>query len=357
MRIRWRGLELPNRLNCDKETQTNSYGKFTVEPFERGFGTTIGNSLRRILLSSLEGTSAVNFKIKGVSHEFESPKGVLQDVPHIVMAVKKLQVALTTDEPRTLTLKVNKKGTVTAGDFEQDAECEVMNPELVICDLTASQSFEMEVTFKRGRGYQTAEELSHGSTERGLIWLDANFSPVTRVRFKTEYTRVGKLTNYDRLILEIWTDGTKDPEFCLVESAKIMRKHLNPFVQYYELRDQMVSTGAKVGDAGRKSDEMERVRQQLMSPITELDLNVRANNCMRAERINTIGDLVARSEDDLLEIRNLGKTTLKEIKKKIEDMGLRFGTNLVDFGIHREGGVDISGTMAGPLAGTLPEGY
>jgi DNA-directed RNA polymerase subunit alpha len=339
MRIRWRGLELPNRLVCDKETQSDSYGRFTVEPFERGFGTTIGNSLRRILLSSLEGTAPVSLRIKGVSHEFESPKGILEDVPHIVLAVKKLQVALTSDAPRVLTLKVNKKGPVTAGDFNQDADAEVMNPELVICHLTSQQTLELEVTIKRGRGYQTAEELSQSSSELGVIWLDANFSPVTRVRFKTEYTRVGKLTNYDRLILEVWTDGTKDPEFCLVEAAKIMRKHLNPFVQYYELREQLVAQGAKVGDAGRHSDEVDRLRQLLMRPITELDLNVRANNCMRAERIHTIGDLVARNEDELLEIRNLGKTTLKEIKKKIEDMGLRFGVDLADYGI----GVELSG--------------
>ncbi len=339
MRIRWRGLELPNRLVCDKETQTDSYGRFVVEPFERGFGTTIGNSLRRILLSSLEGTAPVSLRIKGVSHEFESPKGILEDVPHIVLAVKKLQVALNTDMPKVLRLKVSKKGEVTAADFEQDADAEIMNPELVLCHLTAQQSFEMEVTVKRGRGYQTAEELSQTSSELGLIWLDANFSPITRVRFKTEYTRVGKLTNYDRLILEIWTDGTKDPEFCLVEGAKIMRKHLNPFVQYYELKDQLLAEGAKVGDAGRKSDEVDRLRQLLMRPITELDLNVRANNCMRAERIHTIGDLVARAEDELLEIRNLGKTTLKEIKKKIEDMGLRFGLNLADYGIGAEAGM------------------
>ncbi len=342
MRIRWRGLELPNRLLCDKDTQSDSYGKFTVEPFERGFGTTIGNSLRRILLSSLEGTAPVSLRIKGVSHEFESPKGILEDVPHIVLAVKKLQVAVTSDGPKVLTLRANKKGVITAGDFNPDPDAEIMNPELVMCHLTAAQPFEMEVTVRRGRGYQTAEELSQGSSELGLIWMDANFSPITRVRFKTEYTRVGKLTNYDRLLLEIWTDGTKDPEFCLVEAAKIMRKHLNPFVQYYELKDQLLAEGAKVGDAGRKSDEVDRLRQLLLRPITELDLNVRANNCMRAERIHTIADLVGRSEDDLLEIRNLGKTTLKEIKKKIEDMGLRFGVNLADYGIGAE-----AGSMAG----------
>lgn len=333
MRIRWRGLELPNRLNCERETYTDSYGKFVIEPFERGFGATVGNSIRRVLLSSLEGTAPVSMRIKGVSHEFESPEGVLEDVPLIVKAVNDLQVALLGDGEKTLTLKVTRKGEVTAADFEQDPDVEILNPELVICTLTKNQAFELEVTVRRGRGYVTAEELSQGSSELGLIWLDANFSPITRVRFKTEYTRVGKLTNYDRLIIEIWTDGTKDPEFCLVEAAKILRKHLNPFVQYYEMKDQLVSSGAKVGDAGKRSDEMDRTRQLLLKPITELDLNVRANNCMRAERINTIGDLVARAEDDLLSIRNLGKTTLKEMKKKIEDMGLKFGTVLADYGI------------------------
>ena len=333
MRIRWRGLELPNRLICDKESQNERYAKFEVEPFERGFGTTIGNSLRRILLSSLEGTAVTSVRIKGVSHEFESPKGIVEDVPLIILAIKKLRVRLNVDGPKVLTLSARKKGAITAADLKEDPELEILNPELVLCHLAEDRAFEMELTVQRGRGYVTAEELSQGQQELGLIHLDAAFSPVTRVRFKTEYTRVGKLTNYDRLIIEIWTDGTKDPEFALVEAAKIMRKHLNPFVQYYELKDQFLAEGAKVGEAGKKSDEVEKLRMKLMRPITELDLNVRANNCMRAERIHTIADLVARKEDDLLEIRNLGKTTLKEIKKKIEDMGLAFGMNLAEMGI------------------------
>ncbi len=333
MRIRWRGLELPNRLNCDKETQTDRFGKFEIEPFERGFGTTIGNSLRRILLSSLEGTAPTSARIKGVSHEFESPKGVSEDVPLIVLAIKKLRVKLAVDGPKIITLTAKKKGVITAADFTPDPDYEILNPDLVICHLTEDREFTLEVTVQRGRGYVTAEELSQGQQELGLIYLDAAFSPVTRVRFKTEYTRVGKLTNYDRLIIEIWTDGTKDPEFALVEAAKIMRKHLNPFVQYFDLKEQLLAEGAKVGDAGRKSDEFERLRQRLLRPITELDLNVRANNCMRAERIHTIADLVSRREEDLLEIRNLGKTTLKEIKKKIEDMGLSFGMNLAELGV------------------------
>ena len=353
MRIRWRGLELPNRLECDKETQSDSYGRFTIEPFERGFGTTIGNSLRRILLSSLEGTAPVSLKIKGVSHEFESPKGVLEDVPNIVLALKQLQCRLLGDGVKTIRMKIKRKGPVTAADFEADADVEIYNPELVIANLTAEREFNLEVTIHRGRGYVTAEELAArvATTEHGVIGLDASFSPVTRVRFKTEYTRVGKLTNYDRLILEVWTDGTKDPEFCLVEAAKIMRKHLNPFVQYYEIKDQLVSEVPKVGDAGRKSDEAERTRQLLMRPITELDLNVRANNCMRAERIHTIGDLVARAEDDLLEIRNLGKTTLKEIKKKIEDMGLHFGMNLSEMHLESEAAAQSAMTIEGITAG------
>lgn len=336
MRIRWRGLELPNRLVCDKESANEFYGKFIVEPFERGFGTTIGNSLRRILLSSLEGTAPVAARIKGISHEFESPKGIVEDVPLIVLALKKLRVRLIQGELKTLTLSVKKKGQVTAADFTPDPDFEILNPELVICTLAEEREFSMELEVRRGRGYVTADELAQGQQELGLIHLDANFSPVTRVRFKTEYTRVGKLTNYDRLILEIWTDGTKEPEFALVECAKIMRKHLNPFVQYFELKDQFLAEGAKVGEAGRESDERERMRAKLLRPITELDLNVRANNCMRAERIHTIADLVSRDEEDLLAIRNLGKTTLKEIKKKIDDMGLHFGMDLSEMGITPE---------------------
>ncbi len=327
MRIRWRGLELPSSVHVDDDTLTDRYGCFTIEPFERGFGSTIGNSFRRILLSSLEGTAVNSVRIDGVSHEFTSLEGVYEDTPLIIMNLKRLQVKLHGDGPKSLTINVDRKGEVTAADFAADSQVEIKNPELVICTLTEKRKFSLEVTIRTGRGYVSGEEHTP-EPSIGEIPIDAIYSPVTRVRFKTEDTRVGKVTNYDRLILEIWTDGTVTPENALVETAKIFRKHLNPFVQYFELKQQFVIGGVEVGEAARKSEEEDNLRKKLSLPITELDLNVRANNCMKAERIYTIGDLVGRSEPELLEIRNLGKTTLKEVKKKIEDMGLVFGTDV-----------------------------
>jgi DNA-directed RNA polymerase subunit alpha len=324
MRIRWRGLELPSNVRVEDETLTNRYGKFIVEPFERGFGTTIGNSFRRILLSSLEGTAVTSVRIKGVDHEFMGLHGVYEDIPLVVMVFKRLQVRITGDGPKVLTLNVRRKGEVTAADFAPDAEVEIINPELVICTLTEEREFSVEVTVQRGRGYVAAQEHTP-EPSIGEIPVDAIYSPVTRVRYKTENTRVGKLTNYDRLILEIWTNGTVLPESSLVEAAKIFRKHLSPFVQYFELKDQFLAGPVEVGQKARENEQVEALRRKLNMPVSDLDLNVRAMNVMKAERIHTIGDLVARKEDDLLNFRNLGKTTLKEIKQKLGDMGLDFG--------------------------------
>ncbi len=328
MRIRWRGLELPNNVQIESDTFTERYACFSVEPFERGFGATIGNSFRRILLSSLEGTAVTNVRIKGVSHEFTSLSGVYEDTPMILMAFKKLNIKLLGEEDvATLSIDVNKEGEVRAQDITPNAQVEVMNPELVLCTLTEKQPFSAEFTVKRGRGYVSAEEHTPSPTQ-GTIPVDAIYSPVTRVRYKVENTRVGKVTNYDRLILEIWTDATVTPENALVEAAKVFRKHLNPFVQYFELKQQYLAEGPEVGAAARKSEEIENLRKMLSLPITELDLNVRANNCMKAEQIYTIGDLVRKPKESLLDIRNLGKTTLREVEKKIEDMGLKFGMNV-----------------------------
>jgi DNA-directed RNA polymerase subunit alpha len=327
MRIRWRGLELPSNVRVEDETLTSRYGKFTVEPFERGFGTTIGNSFRRILLSSLEGTAVTAIRIKDVDHEFTSLPGVYEDVPVVVMAFKKLQIKVRGDGPKVLTLNVRRKGEVTAGDITPDAEVEIANPELVLCTLTEEREFSVEITVQRGRGYVPSYEHTP-EPSIGLLPIDAIYSPVTRVRYKTENTRVGKLTNYDRLVLEIWTDGTVTPEFALVEAARIFRKHLNPFVQYFDLKSQFIASDAEVSARAQAGEEAETIRRKLSAPISELELNVRANNCMKAEKIFTIGDLVGRSEDQLLDIRNLGKTTLKEVKYKIEQMGLAFGMNV-----------------------------
>lgn len=333
MRIRWRNFELPSKVQPDADTLSKTFGRFVIEPFERGFGHTIGNGLRRVLLSSIEGTAVVSVRIEGAQHEFDSLEGVLEDVTDVILNLKRLRIAFEGGDEVTCRIEKSTKGAITGADVICPGDAQVANPELHIATLTKDRPLRIELRVKRGRGYVAAEETGSELQQLGTIPVDAIFSPVHRVRYSIEATRVGKLTNYDRLILEIWTDGTKDPEFALVEAAKIMRKHLNPFVQYFEMKDQYLAEGAKVGESGKKSDEIEKMRMKLMRPITELDLNVRANNCMRAERIHTIADLVSRKEDDLLEIRNLGKTTLKEIKKKIEDMGLAFGMNLAEMGI------------------------
>src|SRR3990167_6982940 len=234
MRIRWREFELPARVTVDQETLTPTYGRFVAEPFERGFGITVGNSLRRVLLSSIEGHSVTSVRIEGVQHEFSTIPGVVEDVTDIVLNVKKLLVKMHTDEPQRLRIEKSGKGIVRVADIIHDALVEIVNPDLHIATLADDGRLIMDLEVRRGRGYVTAEEHVKGDQEIGLIPVDSVFGPVVRVRYRTENTRVGHLTNYDKLILDIWTDGTVDPERALVEASKVLRKHLNPFVQYFE---------------------------------------------------------------------------------------------------------------------------
>ena len=246
MRVRWRGLELPSRVTRDEQVSTDTYGKFTAEPFERGFGTTVGNSLRRILLSSLEGAAVTQVKIKGADHEFSSLAGVVEDVTDIILNVKSLIVKLDADEEKEMRVVAKKAGPVTAGMIEADPSITLVNKDHVIATLTEDQTFDMTLTVGKGRGYVTALEHREGIDEQeaGLIAVDSIYSPVTRVRYATEDARVGQKTDYDRLILEIWTNGTITPEMALVEAGKILRKHLNPFVQYFELGSDTASDEA-----------------------------------------------------------------------------------------------------------------
>ncbi|MHC4778923.1 MAG: DNA-directed RNA polymerase subunit alpha, partial [Planctomycetota bacterium] len=223
MRIRWRNLEIPSRVVCEEESRQDQYGSFIAEPFERGFGVTVGNSLRRVLLSSIEGTAVTSVKIDGAEHEFSTLPGIVEDVTEIVLNVKKLLVRLHTDQPKTLKIEVKKKGEVTAADIVEEAEVEIVNPDLHICTLADSRPFTMELNVRRGRGYVTAEENDAEEQEIGVIPVDSIFSPILRVKFWTENTRVGKMTNYDRLHMDIWTDGTVTPEDALVEASKILR--------------------------------------------------------------------------------------------------------------------------------------
>src|SRR5688572_13901965 len=235
MHIRWRGLELPSVVECDTATLTSTYGKFIAEPFQRGFGVTIGNGLRRVLLSSLEGSSVTQIKIRGAQHEFTTIPGVLEDVTDIVLNVKSLVVKNHSDSTRVITVEKNTAGVITGADVETDSDVEIINKNHVLATLTDNVPFMMEMVVENGRGYIPATEHSTGDHEIGIIPIDAVFSPIVRVRYEVEETRVGQKTNYDKLTLEIWTNGALHPELALVESAKILRKHLNPFVQYSEL--------------------------------------------------------------------------------------------------------------------------
>ncbi len=325
MRIRWRGLELPTRVVCSEKTLTANYGRFTAEPFERGFGTTVGNSLRRVLLSSLEGAAVTAVKISGVNHEFTTVPGVLEDVTEILLNVKKIRLRIQSDEPKVLVLKSDKKGILKASDLSHDATVEIVDPETHLVTLSEPVPFEMELEVRKGRGYQTAEDAEPEQKEIGRIPVDAIFSPVLRVRYKTEDCRVGQVTNFDRLIMEIWTDGTLSPEMALVEAGKILRKHLNPFVQYFEIgRELQQEEGRRTRLRERQKEESE-MQAKLSLPVTELDLSVRASNCLEAENIRTIGELVSRSEPELLQIRNFGRVSLDEIQRKLEVMGLGIG--------------------------------
>ncbi len=325
MRIRWRGLELPHRVVPDAQLNNQTYGKFTIEPFERGFGTTVGNSLRRILLSSLEGAAITAVKIKGASHEFSTLEGVQEDVTDVILNIKNVIVSVDSDEPKTMRLQAEGPGEVTAELIEADTSVTIHNRDLVLATLTKQVDFDMEFRVEKGRGYVPASEQYEGDQEQevGVIPVDAIYSPVTRVRYKVEDTRVGQKTNYDKLTLEIWTNGTVTPEMALVEAAKILRKHLNPFVQYFELGQATASESAAA--AARVDEELIR---KLQMPISELDLSVRASNCLESAKVNMVGDLVTRKENDLLKVRSFGKTSLREVKRKLADLGLELGMEL-----------------------------
>src|SRR5277367_6201982 len=239
MRIKWRGLELPNRVSSDRDTLTDTYGKFLAEPFERGFGVTVGNSLRRILLSSLEGSAVTRVKIQGVQHEISTIPGVVEDVTDIVLNIKSLVVKNASDQPRTIRIERHEKGVVKAKDIITDPDVEIINPDHVIATLTDDVPFVVEMKVENGRGYRMAEENVAQEREIGVIPVDSSFSPVVRVKYEIEDTRVGQRTNYDKLVMEIWTNGTVSPQLAIVEGAKILRKHLNPFVQYSEPGPEM----------------------------------------------------------------------------------------------------------------------
>ncbi len=326
MRIRWRNFELPSKVVPDTDSSTPEFGRFVIEPFERGFGHTIGNGLRRVLLSSIEGTAITAVQINGASHEFDSLDGVYEDVTDIILNLKRLRIQHDGSHPIKVRINKDTKGEVTGADVECEGDATVANPDLHIATLTMDTDFSVEMDVQRGRGYVPSEENADPSQGLGTIPVDSIYSPVHRVRYAIEATRVGKLTNYDRLILEIWTDGTVSPELALVEAAKIYRKHLNPFVIFDESRDEdLVVEDASTSEFNEVNREVSQLSKILEAPITDLELSVRARNCLDGANMRTLFDLVSLSENEVINLKNLGKTSLTEIKNKLAERGLSLG--------------------------------
>lgn len=339
MHIRWRGLELPGSVVADSATLTNTYGKFTAEPFERGFGTTVGNSLRRILLSSLEGSAVTQIKLGGAQHEFTTIKGVQEDVTDIVLAVKSLVVKNHSDSTRVVRVEKSLKGPITGADVQVDESVEVVSKDLVLATLTDDVPFELEMVIENGRGYVPSSEHSPDGHEIGIIPVDAVFSPVTRVRYEVEETRVGQKTNYDKLTLEVWTDGTITPEMALVEAAKILRKHLNPFVGYTSPGASIHAAAGETGSTGASSTgagvlDLEKLEAPLDSRlgmlISQLSLSHRAENSLIRNDITTLGQLVKKTRDEVANLQSAGEQTLQEIEDKLKELGASFGMESID---------------------------
>lgn len=311
---------MPDRLAKDESTATDTYARFTAEPFEGGYGHTIGNSLRRVLLSSLEGAAVTSVKIKGAQHEFGTLPGVVEDVIDIILNIKELKFFHHDNkDPKVLNLSVHKEGVVTAGDITEDSQYEVVNKDQVICTLDKKVKFEAEFEVRVGRGFNTNEENKRPDMAIGVIAVDSLFSPVTRVKYAVEATRVGQKTDFDKLILDIWTDGRVTPQDALTQGAAILRHHLDVFVGYDD--------AAIVIDKQRppESEAESELKKLLNMSVNEIELSVRAANCLNNANITTVGQLAMKSEAEMLKYRNFGKKSLNEIKDKLAELGLTLG--------------------------------
>lgn len=318
--MKWKPLTMPNEVYKDDSKATDTFSRFIVEPLERGYGTTLGNSLRRVLLASIQGAAVVSMRINKTLHEFSTIDGVYEDVTNIVLNVKAIRVRLHADEMKTLRLKVSEKGKITAGMFESDSEVEILNPDQHICELTDNIDFEMEIDIDAGRTYFVAEQNKREDAPVGTIFVDSLFSPIVNVSFTVENTRVGQRTDYDRLILDITTDGSVTPEDALSYAAKLLKDHLQIFIH---LDEEIL-----VEEEPEEDESIVRVRNMLNMRVDELELSVRSSNCLRAANIQTIKELVTKSESDMLKYRNFGRKSLNEIGAILEEMELSFGMDI-----------------------------
>lgn len=322
MPVRLARFELPKRLAKDETTATETYARFIAEPFETGYGHTIGNSLRRVLLSSLEGVAITSIKIDGAMHEFTTVDGVVEDVTDIVLNLKKVRFKAVSRETQTLLLSVNKEGAVTAGDIELNQGVEVVNPDQHICTIDKKKKFEMELEVRVGRGFCPGDENKKLDQPIGVIAIDSLFSPVSRVRYNVEQARVGQKTDYDKLILEIWTDGRISPDDALTQASAILQHHLDVFVGYDKNAVEFEEEQKPV------DDEKSKLRKLLNMSVNEIELSVRAANCLNNANITTVGQLAMKTEQEMLKYRNFGKKSLNEIKEKLSALGFALGMNI-----------------------------
>jgi DNA-directed RNA polymerase subunit alpha len=320
MPVRLGRFEMPKRLVREDSTATPTYAKFMAEPFEAGYGHTVGNSLRRVLLSSLEGAAVTSIKIEGAPHEFTSIQGVVEDVTDIILNLKKVLLKSHSREPHVVYLSANKEGPVTAADIKSDQIVEVLNPDQHICTLDKKMRLEGELEVKIGRGFCPAEQNKKSEQPIGVIAIDSLFSPVRRVRYTVENTRVGQRTDYDKLIIEVWTDGRITPDDALVQTSNILRHHLDAFCDYDK---GMVIEFEEAVE--KVSAEQTRLKKILNMSVNEIELSVRAANCLNNANITTVGQLAMKTEQEMLKYRNFGKKSLNEIKEKLSGLGLTLG--------------------------------
>lgn len=319
MRNFWKGFQKPKRLECDRDTLTPTYGRFVAEPFERGFGTTIGNSLRRALLSSIRGSAVTAVKIEGVFHEFSSLPGVLEDTTDIILNLKELKVKLHGEEAQTIVLEAERKGEVAAKAIETGGQVDILNPDLHIATLNKDGRLHVEMQVENGRGYVPAERVLEENLDPQLIPIDAIFSPVVKANFSVEKTRVGHATDYDRLIMDVETDGSITPEDAIAQAAKILKDHFQIFINFEEEPEEV---------APKVDEERSRMLTNLRKSVEELELSVRSYNCLKNANIRTIAELVQKTDAEMLKTRNFGRKSLNEIKEILEDMNLSLGMNL-----------------------------
>ncbi len=319
MPVRLGRFEMPKRLTKEESTATETYAKFIAEPFETGYGHTIGNSLRRVLLSSLEGAAITSIKVDGAMHEFTAIEGVVEDVTDIVLNLKKVKFKAHTRDPQTLLLSANKEGQVTAADIQVNQNIELVNPDQIICTIDKKKKFEMELEVQVGRGFCPGDENKKPGQAIGVIAIDSLFSPVTRVRYAVEAARVGQRTDYDRLVVELWTDGRMTPDDALTQASAILQHHLDVFVGYDKNAIEFEET------VDKQDDEKMKLKKLLNMSVNEIELSVRAANCLNNANITTVGQLAMKSEAEMLKYRNFGKKSLNEIKDKLTALGLALG--------------------------------